>query len=128
MSRLGTNVFLSSREIVLGDGVTVEIEFLGFGVTGGKMSGIIFNVSVEDLSKFIIASRKCHRDLALTKHCISGGEVGNLTSMEEMLLVFEGVSDKELCVTETLDVGMFDGAWVNLGSFFSEVTVGTGLL
>lgn len=79
------------------------------------MSGIVFNVGVEDLSKFIIASRKCHRDLALTKHCIGGGEVGNLTSMEEMLLVFEGVSDKELCVTETLDVGMFDGAWVKFG-------------
>ena len=48
----------------------------------------------------------------LRKYCIGGAEVGYLTSMEVMLLVFEGVSGEELCVTETLDVSVFDGAQV----------------
>ena len=48
----------------------------------------------------------------MTKYCVGGAEVGYLTSMKVILLVFEGVGGEEFRATEALDVSVFDGARV----------------
>jgi len=116
-ARLGADIFLSDMEVQDGNGIAVEIEFLRFRDICGKENGIVFNVCVEYFSKFIITSRRCYGDFVLTKFCITHAEVGDLSSMEEILLPIEQVRGKEFSVTEAFDVGMFNGVCVNLWRF-----------
>ena len=65
---------------------------------------------VENFCKLAVTHRKVVRDLALTEFSLSSTEVGYLTSMEVILLVFEGVGGEEFGAGETFNVSMLDDA------------------